>query len=362
MEEVMSNQLSFLPPQFKGKLIDLETKDIMRETSKANRKLAELKGYSEIVPNKNILINAITLNEAKESSEIENIITTHDELFSALSQSKDIFGSAKEVLNYKEALWRGIELIQENGLLTTNMIVEVQAVIEGNRAGIRKQGGTKLINDKTGEIVYTPPETETEIRNLLSNLEKYINEEDEIDSLIKLAIIHYQFESIHPFYDCNGRSGRIVNELFLVMKGLLDAPILYLSKYILSSKSEYYQLLNDVHNNGNWEEWILYILKGIQETSENSLSILRKINALIENTSDEIKMKHPKIYSKELIEILFMEFYTRISTVENGLNVTRKTASNYLNELVETGILVVEVRGKDKLFINKRLLDVMKKI
>jgi len=359
MEDVISNHLSFLPPQFKGKVIDLKTKAIMRETVKANRKLAELKGYSEIVPNKNILINAITLNEAKESSEIENIITTHDELFSALSQS---FGSAKEVLNYKEALWRGIDLIQENGILTTNMIVEVQAVIEENRAGIRKQGGTKLINDQTGEIVYTPPETETEIRNLLSNLEKYINEEDEIDSLIKLAIIHYQFESIHPFYDGNGRTGRIINELFLVMKGLLDAPILYLSKYILSSKNDYYQLLNDVHDNGNWEEWILYILKGIQETSENSLSILRKINALIENTSDEIKMKHPKIYSKELVEILFMEFYTRISTVENGLNVTRKTASNYLNELVETGILVVEVRGKDKLFINKRLLDVMKKI
>lgn len=358
----MRNQLPFLPPQFNGILIELETKDIMRETAKANRKLAELKGYSEIVPNKNILINAITLNEAKESSEIENIITTHDELFSALSKTKELFGSAKEVLNYKEALWRGIELIKEKGILTTNMFVEVQAIIEGNHAGIRKQGDTKLINDKTGEIVYTPPETETEIRNLLGNLERYINEEDEVDTLIKLAVVHYQFESIHPFYDGNGRTGRIINELFLVMKGLLDAPILYLSKYILSSKNDYYRLLNDVHNTGDWEAWILYILKGIQETSEKSLSVLRKINELIENTSDEIKTKHPKIYSKELVVLLFTEFYTRISSIEHGLNVTRKTASNYLNELVESGILVVEMKGKDKLFINKKLLDIMKEI
>ena len=358
----MSNQLPYLPPQFDGKELDLETKEIMREASKANRKLAELKGYSEIVPNKNILINAITLNEAKESSEIENIITTYDELFSALSKEEFLFGAAKEVINYKEALWRGIELIKQKGFLTTNMFVEVQAIIEGNKAGIRKQGGTKLINDKTGEIVYTPPETETEIRDLLGNLERYINEDDETDPLIKLAVIHYQFESIHPFYDGNGRTGRIINELYLVMKGLLDSPILYLSKYILSTKEEYYKLLNDIHNNGYWEEWILYILKGVQETSEKSLNILRRINELIENTSNEIRGKNPKVYSKELVDILFVEFYTRISNVEEGLNVTRKTASNYLNELVESGILDVEVRGKDKLFINKRLLEIMKNI
>lgn len=356
----MSNQLLYLPPQFDGKVLDLETKEIMREVSKANRKLAELKGYSEIVPNKNILINAITLNEAKESSEIENIITTHDELFSAISKSEFLFGATKEVLNYKEALWRGIKLIRENGFLTTNMFVEIQEIIEGNKAGIRTQGGTKLINERTGEVVYTPPETETEIRNLLGNLERYINEEDEIDVLIKLAVIHYQFESIHPFYDGNGRTGRIINELFLVMKGLLDSPILYLSKYILSTKEDYYRLLNDIHNKGNWEEWILYILKGIQETSEKSLNILRKINELIENTSNEIREKHPKIYSKELVDIFFVQFYTRINNVEVGLNVTRKTASNYLNELVDLGILEVKVKGKDKLFINKRLLEIMK--
>ena len=357
---MMRNQLPYLPPQYKGESRELETKEIMREAAKANRSLAELKGYSEIVPNKNILINAITLNEAKESSEIENIITTHDELFIALSKSEYLFGAAKEVINYKEALWRGIELIKQNGFLTTNMFVEIQSIIEGNKAGIRTQGGTRLINDKTGKVVYIPPSTETEIRNLLGNLEIYINNEDDIDPLIKLAVIHYQFESIHPFYDGNGRTGRIINELFLVMKGLLDSPILYLSKYILSTKEEYYKLLNDIHNEGKWEEWILYILRGIKLTSEESLNILRKINALIEMTSEEIKMKHPKIYSKELVDILFSEFYTRISNVEIALNVTRKTASNYLNELTASGILTVEMRGKDKMFINKRLLEIMK--
>lgn len=355
----MSHNLAYLPPQFDGNAVDIETKNILRETAKANRKLAELKGYSEIVPNKNIILNAITLNEAKESSEIENIITTHDDLYSALSKLEYLTGPAKEVINYKEALWRGIELINQDEILTTNMIVEIQALIEGNKAGIRKQGGTKLINEKTGETVYTPPETESEIRDLLGNLEKYMNEEDEIDVLIKMAVIHYQFESIHPFYDGNGRTGRIINELFLVMKGLLDSPILYLSKYILSTKNEYYNLLNGIQSHGNWEDWILYISKGIQVTSENSLEILKKINALIEKTSIQIKENHPKIYSKELITVIFTEFYTRIGNVENALGVTRKTASNYLNELVSAGVLVAEVRGKDKLFVNKRLLDIM---
>jgi len=358
----MSKQLSYLPPHYDGMIKDLETKEIMREAAKANRKLAELKGYSEVVPNKNILINAITLNEAKESSEIENIITTHDELFAALSKSEYLQGAAKEVINYKEALWKGIELIKENRFLSTNMFVEIQAIIEENRAGIRSQGGTKLINDRTGEIVYTPPSTENEIRNLLGNLEQYINNDDEMDPLVKLAVIHYQFESIHPFYDGNGRTGRIINELYLVMKGLLDSPILYLSKYILSTKETYYRLLNEIHNEGNWEDWIIYILKGIQTTSEESLRILKEINVLIEETSNEIKTNHPKIYSKELVDILFSEFYTRINRVEQELNVTRKTASNYLNELTDSGILTVEIKGKDKLFVNSKLIQIMKSL
>ena len=358
----MNKKLEKLPPRWNNKLVNIETVEIMREVAKANRRIAELKGYSEIVPNKNILINAITINEAKESSEIENIITTHDELFQSLSNKNYSSNSAKEVLNYKDALWRGITLIRENGILTTNMIVEIQSIIEENNAGIRTQGGTVLMNDKTGEIIYRPPETEEELRELLWNLEQFINVDDDIDPLIKLAVIHYQFESIHPFYDGNGRTGRIINELYLVMKDLLDSPILYLSKYVLETKSEYYRLLNEIHTQGNWEDWIIYILKGIQNTSDRSLMILKELNKLIEETSIEIKEKLPKIHSKELVNLIFTEFYTRISSVENELNVTRKTASNYLNELAETNILTVEVRGKDKIFINRRLIELMKRL
>lgn len=357
----MDKKLEKLPAKWKNELVNIETVEIMREVAKANRRIAELKGYSEIVPNKNILINAITINEAKESSEIENIVTTHDELFQSMANKNYSSGSAKEVLNYKDALWRGIALIKENGMLTTNMIVEIQSIIEENNAGIRTQGGTVLMNDKTGEIIYRPPGTEEELRELLWNLEQFINIDDDIDPLIKLAVIHYQFESIHPFYDGNGRTGRIINELYLVMKGLLDSPILYLSKYVLETKNEYYMLLNEIHTNGNWEDWIIYILKGLQNTSERSLLILKELDQLIGKTSVEIKEKLPKIYSKELVDLIFTEFYTRISSVETELSVTRKTASNYLSELVGIGILGVEVRGKDKIFINRSLIDLMKR-
>ncbi len=355
--------LEKLPPFYNGEIVDIERIDVLREVTKANRKLAELKGYSEIVPNKNILINAITIREAKESSEIENIVTTHDELFRAMSSSNYLTGPTKEVINYKNALWHGISLIKEKSILTTNMIVEVQAIIEGNNAGIRTQMGTVLMNDKTGEVVYRPPGSEEEIRSLLSNLEQYINnDEDEVDPLIKLAIIHYQFESIHPFYDGNGRTGRIINELYLVMKDLLDSPILYLSSYILESKAEYYKQLNEIQQNGNWCEWIIYILKGIQITAERTLQLLKEMNNLIDETTIEMKNKLPKIYSKELVNLIFTEFYTRISSVEEELSVTRKTASGYLSELVDAGVLELEQRGKDKIFINRRLIDLMKKI
>lgn len=341
----MEYKLNILPPRNSENEINLETVPIMREVSKAHRRLAELKGYSEIVPNKDILINAITLNEAKDSSAIENIITTHDALFEAMSDEKYLTGAPKEVLNYKEALWHGVNLINDRSMLTTNMIVEVQAIIEGNRAD---------------EVVYTPPETEEAIRNLLSNLEKYINNDDEIDELIKLAVIHYQFESIHPFYDGNGRTGRIINILYLVLKNLLDSPILYLSKYIMDNKQEYYKLLNDVQNDNGWEAWIIYMLKGISKMADESLEILKSINSLINLTGEAIRKKSPKLYSRELVEVIFSEFYTRISTVEKILNVTRKTASNYLNELVDIGVLEVEIRGRDKIFVNRRLLDIVK--
>lgn len=350
-----------LPPRTENGPVNLETIEVLKALAVAHRKLAELKGYAEVVPNKNILINALTLNESKDSSAIENIITTHDELFEAMSSNKKLIGSPKEVLNYKEAIWHGFELIKEKGFLSVNMIVEIQGIIEGNRAGIRKQSGTVLINEQTGEVVYKPPGTENEIRELMSNLELYINDtEDEIDTLIKLAVIHYQFESIHPFYDGNGRTGRIINILYLVLNDLLDTPILYLSKYIADNKQDYYRLLKEVGRKDNWTEWIIYMLKGISEMAEYSLNQFKKINQLIELSTEEINNILPAIYSKELVEVIFSEFYTRISSIEKALGVTRKTASGYLSQLVASGFLDEEKRGREKVFINRRLIDVVK--
>lgn len=356
----MNFKLDYLPPKHNNEVVDLETKDILKATIKTAQKLAELKGYSEAVPNKNILLNAITLIEAKDSSEIENIITTHDELFDAISRKEVASGPTKEVLNYKEAMWRGAELLEQRGFITTNMIVEIQSVIEGNNAGIRKQSGTVLMNEKTGEVVYRPPETEGEIRDLLSNLEEYLNIEDEIDPLIKLAVIHYQFESIHPFYDGNGRTGRILNILYLLLRDMIDAPILFMSKYIMENKSDYYRLLQEVQINGNWEEWVLYLLRSVHDTAVESLEILIKINKMIDQTVNDMKIKAPKTYSYELVETIFSEFYTRISNIESKLNITRKTASSYLNTLVEVGILEKETRGRENIYVNRQLIDLFR--
>ncbi len=246
-----------LPPS-----VELETKLVLKALARANRALAELKGYADTIPNKHILINAVMINEAKDSSAIENIITTHDEVYKAMSGNSFKNPAAKEVVSYRTALWQGYELVKACEMFTTNMIVEIQGIIEKNRVGIRKLPGTVLRNERTGETVYTPPSGEDEIRELLSNLEKYINEDyNDVDPLIKLAVIHYQFESIHPFYDGNGRTGRIINVLYLVLKELLDSPILYLSRYIIRNKSAYYRLLQEVRSKNNWEDWIVYILK-----------------------------------------------------------------------------------------------------
>jgi len=345
-----------LPPN-----INLETVPVLRQLAKSNRALAELKGYADTIPNKNILLNAVMINEAKDSSEIENIITTHDELYKALSQSSGASLEAKEVVNYRSAIWEGYQLVLEKGMLTVNMIVSIQGIVEGNQAGIRKLPGTVLINSKTNEVVYTPPSDEREIRNLLSNLEDYINEvDDRVDPLIKLAVIHFQFESIHPFYDGNGRTGRIINIIYLILRDLLNSPILYLSRYINKNKSEYYRLLQEVRTQQNWEEWILFILKGIEETAKDTLELVKRINVEIESMRNEIKLKLPKIYSKELIDLLFYEFYTKTIYIEKGLSITRKTAVSYLSALEEAGFLVSEKIGKERIYKNKRLFDLVK--
>ena len=349
-------KLPMLPPKS-----NIETTAVLKALARASRSLAELKGYADTIPNKHILINAVTINEAKDSSAIENIITTHDDLYKAMSGNSTINSAAKEVVSYRRALWLGYEKVKENGMLTTNMIVDIQGCIENNRAGIRKLPGTVLMNESTGETVYTPPSGEFEILELMSNLEKYINENfDVIDPLVKLAVIHYQFESIHPFYDGNGRTGRIINILYLVLAELLDSPILYLSSYIIRNKSAYYKLLQEVRTSENWEDWIVYILTGIEETAEETFLLVKKINDEVATMTAEIKEKLPKLYSKELIELLFYEFYTKIQYIEEGLSVSRRTAVTYLQILEKEGFLVSEKIGKERIYQNKRLYDLVK--
>ena len=352
----MDYSIALLPPE-----ADLETKQVLKRLAGAHRALAELKGFADTMPNKNILINAVTINEAKDSSEIENIITTHDELFKAMSQPNYQNPAAKEVVNYRTALWKGYEAIKNTQILTINMMVEIQQNIENNRAGIRKLPGTVLKNEATGEVIYTPPSGEQEIMALLSNLESYMNDDhDEIDPLIKLAVIHHQFESIHPFYDGNGRTGRIINVLYLVLKELLDSPILYLSQYIIRNKTSYYRLLQEVRTKGLWEEWILFMLDAIESTAVETLKLIKKINSLVEQTAEDILTALPKIYSRELVALLFFEFYTKTIYIENGLRISRKTAVTYLSALEESGFLTSERIGRERIYLNKRLFEVVR--
>ena len=349
------NSLKMLPPD-----LELETKKVLKQLTLAHRALSELKGYANMIPNKNILINAVLINEAKDSSEIENIVTTHDELFKAISVESFKNPAAKEVVNYRSALWHGYKLVSEKDMLTTNMLIEIQQQIILNRAGIRKQAGTVLKNEATGEIVYTPPVGEQEILKLLSNLEEYINSDNDIDPLVKLAVIHYQFEAIHPFYDGNGRTGRILNILYLVLKNLLESPILYLSKYIIRNKSDYYRLLNEVTNTGRWEEWIIYMIKGVEETASETLRLVKSIDAFINNTAAEIKQALPDLYSRELVDLLFFEFYTKNSYLVDGLGISRRTAYTYLSKLIDKGFLKEKKVGKAKIYFNEGLFQLVK--
>ena len=338
---------------------DLKTPRILESLNEASRSLAELKGFANSIPNQYILINAITINEAKDSSEIENIVTTHDSIYKVLTESGFKDESAKEVVDYRSAIWRGYEIIKEKEFISTNILVELQGMIEHNKAGIRKNPGTKLINSKTGEVIYTPPQDEKEIRDLLKNLEDYINENDDVDPLIKMALIHYQFESIHPFYDGNGRTGRILNVLYLVLNNLLDSPILYLSNYINKNKDEYYRLFTEFRENSNYEDWIIYILKGIEETSKNTIELIKLIQEEMEAYKQDFITKLPKIYSEELLDSLFYEVYTRIKYIEERCHVTRQTAATYLNSLVEAGLLEFEKIGRESIYKNTRLVNLL---
>ncbi len=342
------------------KNVDLKTKRILEQLTISSRALAELKGYANTIPNMHILINAVTINEAKDSSAIENIVTTHDDIYKVLTESGYKEQNAKEVVDYRNAIWTGFEQIKKDGFINTNTIIKIQGIIEHNNAGIRKLPGTELKNSITGETIYTPPQNEQEIRAYLENLEDFINDnQDDIDSLIKVCLIHYQFESIHPFYDGNGRTGRILNILYLVLNKLIDSPILYLSKYINKSKQEYYRLFSEVRINNNFEDWILYILKGIEVTSIETIKLIENIQNEIKNYKEEFKTKLPKIYSKELLESLFYEVYTKIAYIEKACGVTRLTASSYLNQLEEFGLLESEKIGREKIYKNIRLINLL---
>ncbi len=349
------DELPLLPPDSHA----LETVSVLKKEAQARAALAELKGFAPIIPNQAILINAVVLQEAQESSAIENIVTTQDELYRAVTLKMSSLNPAtKEVINYREALYKGFEIIQRRNVIGVHDLVAIQETIVKNTAGIRRLPGTALVNDVTKEVIYTPPHDYEVISSLLNNLCEYLNNDE--TSLWKMAILHYQFESIHPFYDGNGRTGRIVNVLYLLLKKHLDAPIVYLSSYIIEHKSEYYRLLNEVRTKNNWEEWILFILDAIEVTSQKTLGKIKAIRELLEKTIVEIKEKAGKIYSKELVELLFENPYSKIEFLVMKLGINRKTASKYLKELEAIGIVSSIPAGKEILYINTKLMELLK--
>lgn len=342
---------------------DLETKKVLKALPTAHAALAELKGIASTIPNQSILINTLGLQEAKDSSAIENIITTHDDLYKS-ELNFEAYNSlqSKEVQNYISALKKGFQLITETGLLTNNIILQIQEVLENNKAGFRRLPGTALKNTATGEVIYTPPQDYEEIIQLMANLELYINDSEiqNYDPLIKMAIIHFQFESIHPFYDGNGRTGRIINILYLILEKLQTLPILYLSNYIIKNKADYYRLLQIVRDEKRWEDWVLFMIKGVEQTSKETIELITKIRKLMIEYKHRLRSNY-KFYSQDLLNNLFKHPYTKIEFVVNDLGVSRLTAANYLNKLAEDGMLRKEKLGAGNYYINEELFDLLTK-
>lgn len=334
--------------------------DILKQLNAASRKLAELKGVAASMPNQGILISTLGLQEAKDSSEIENIVTTHDELFREAA-FPDSVGSpaAKEVAHYRQALKVGFESVRNSGLLTNNDILRIQAELERNHAGFRKLPGTAL-KGEGGRTVYTPPQDPDAILALMGDLEHFINDDTlfDADPLIKMALIHHQFESIHPFYDGNGRTGRIINVLYLVKQGLLDIPVLYLSRHIVRSKADYYRLLQQVRDHDTWEEWVLYMLAAIEHTAAEGIATIQAIKALLMDYKHRIRTRF-RFYSQDLINNLFSHPYTKIEFIEHDLEVSRLTATRYLDALVEGGFLHKRKVGRSNYYINLPLYGVL---
>ena len=346
------------------KLGDIETKPVLKALSLAHKALGELKGLALTMPNQNILISTLSLQEAKASSEIENIVTTQDDLYQSNYITKQFSSTtAKEVHNYAKALEAGYQIVSRSGLLTNNTIIEIQKIIVENNAGFRTQAGTSLVNDQTGEIIFTPPQSSDEVNRHMSKLEKFINENEisEYDELIKMALIHHRFETIHPFYDGNGRTGRIINVLYLTKQKILDTPILYLSRFINKNKNDYYRLLQDVRDNDDWESWLLFMIKALEQTALYTSNIIRELVKLMNEYKHIIRKELPKIYSHELINNLFKYPYTKIEYIIEDLGLHRNTARKYLENLIAIGLLQKHRKGKENYYLNKKLFDLLSK-
>ena len=343
---------------------DLETKFILKQLPAAHAALAELKGIVQSIPNQIILLNALGIQEAKDSSSIENIITTHDDLYKAnLDFEVSISPNVKEVQNYVAAMKRGFELVESQGLLTNQTLLKIQETLEGNNAGFRKLPGTALKNAQTGAVIYLPPQDPAEIQELMTNLEQFINDPElsDYDPLVKMAIIHYQFESIHPFYDGNGRTGRILNILYLILTGLQKLPILYLSNHIIQHKSDYYRLLQGVREKGDWESWISYMIRGVENTAKDTIQLIEALKILMAEIKTLLQNNY-KFYSQELLNNLFAHPYTKIEFLVRDLGVSRLTAANYLNQLASDGVLRKERLGTGNYYVIERLFELLRKM
>lgn len=353
------NDLPNLPPDY-----NLETSAIFKAAIKANKLLAELKGFCQTLPHPELLLNTIILQESKESNAIENIVTTQDELYKATLMGNDIKNqSSKEVLQYRHAMYWGKEQLLKNNLITTNLLIGVMQRLRNSNENIRKNTGTKLANPVNDTIIYTPPEGENIIREKLAHLEQFINDDNisDLDALIKMALVHYQFEAIHPFSDGNGRTGRILNVLYLIQQNLLGLPVLYLSRYIIENKSDYYRLLREVTEQGNWEEWILFVVNGVAATAELTLIKIKEILELKHQAYISIKDELKKGFSKELVDLLFSYPYIKISILEEHDIAKRQTASEYLKKISDLGWLTPIKIGREIYYSNHKLINVLSK-
>lgn len=337
-----------------------ETPQVLKKLALASRKLAELKGVAASIPNQGILINALGMQEAKDSSAIENIVTTHDQLFQGDAfRATHPHAAAKEVWRYRQALHVGFELVRQEGLLTTNHILRIHSELERNSAGFRKLPGTALKNG-AGELIYTPPQDPSEVVALMRDLERFINDDQSFDAdpLVKMALVHHQFESIHPFYDGNGRTGRIVNVLYLVKAGLLDIPVLYLSRHIVRTKLEYYRLLQTVRDNDDWDGWMMYMLTAVESTATETIQTIHAIKAALMTLKHHIRANY-KFYSQDLINSLFNHPYTKIEFLERELRISRLTATKYLDALTDGGVLQKHRIGRNNYYVNLELCAIL---